>query len=203
MTATVAQSTRPIIADGAELTWEDYLKTPEVRFRYEILEGIVKIMSPAPLPKHQQKLLKLTRLAADYVERNGLGLVMIAPVDIVIRRRPKLKTRQPDMLFFSTARIGSRTIDDFLSAPQIDTAPNLMVEMLSPTEMRRELPGKLADYAAISVEEVWAISREAQTVEVLALQNGQYVRTGLYGMSDAIVSNVLPGLALTVDAIFA
>lgn len=203
MTATATRVSRPIIADGAELTWEEYLQTPETKSRYEIIEGIVKIMSPAPLPKHQQNLLKLTRLTADYVERNELGLVMIAPVDIVIRRRPKLKTRQPDMLFFSTARIGSRTIDDFLSAPQIDTAPNMGVEMLSPTEMRRELPGKLADYAEIGVDEVWAVSREARKVEILVLQSGQYIRVGLYGTSDTVVSTVLSGLALTVDAIFA
>ena len=203
MTATVAQSTRPIIADGAELTWEDYLKTPEVRFRYEILEGIVKIMSPAAVSYHTIVAGEIYTPMKAHVKQHRLGIVFMAPTDVVIRRTPKLNTRQPDVFFVRMARLGIQTQRDMRSMPQIEIAPDIAVEVLSPDEVRYGIADKLADYAEIGVPELWAVNLDAETVEVLVLQNGQYVRAGLYGTGDTIASTVLPGLRLTVDAVFA
>ena len=63
-------------------------------------------------------------------------------------------------------------------------APDLAVEVLSPANTRREREEKLGDYAAIGIPEVWVISPEARTVEILYLENGclrsaQVFREGL------------------------
>jgi Uma2 family endonuclease len=187
---------------GKPISYEEYLCTPLTRKRYEIIDGVVH-MSPAPTSYHQGLIFRLCRLLDDHVTAQRLGLVLPAPVDVIIERGAHIKARQPDALYLSRARSGVRRLRDLRDMPQITVTPDLVIEMLSPDETRRTLDGKLRDYAAIGVPEVWPISSEAQTVEVLRLENGQYVRSGLYGVGDIIVSNILPGLNLSVDTIFA
>jgi Uma2 family endonuclease len=61
----------------------------------------------------------------------------------------------------------------------IHSAPQLVIEVLSPSETRKEVVEKLRDYESIGVEEVWLVSPEARTVEVLGLQNGRLERLSL------------------------
>jgi Uma2 family endonuclease len=61
----------------------------------------------------------------------------------------------------------------------IHSAPELVVEVLSPTNTRSERAGKLSDYETLGVPEVWVVSPEAQTVEILLLQDGHLVTTTL------------------------
>lgn len=187
---------------GKPISWDEYLCTPLTRRRYDIIDGVVS-MSPAPTSYHQGLIFRLCRLLDDHVTAQRLGLVLPAPVDVIIEREPRIKARQPDALYLSRTRSGVRRLRDLQGMPQITVTPDLVIEMLSPDEPRRTLDGKLRDYASIGVPEIWPISSEAETVEVLRLENGQYVRSGLYGVGDVIVSNVLPGLDLSVDTIFA
>ena len=190
-----AQSGRPI-------SYEEYLCTPVTRQPYEIIDGVVT-MSPAPTTYHQGLIFHLSLLLNAYVTAHRLGFILPAPIDVIIDRLPRVKARQPDILYLSRQRSGLRRLRDLQNMPQLDIAPDLVVEMLSPEEPQRTLAGKLRDYARIGVPEVWPVSSEDQTVEVLRLENGLYVRSGLYGSGDVIVSHVLPGLNLSVDTIFA
>ena len=121
--------------------------------------------------------------------------MFLAPLDVVIRRDP-LRTRQPDLMFISNARryiIGRQVIEG---------GPDLVIEILSPTNTRRELDEKMRDYRSINVREVWIVATQGQTVEVLQLSPEHIDRSGLYGLGDLIVSQVLPELRLMVDEIF-
>jgi len=125
-----------------------------------------------------------------------LGTVFVAPLDFVIRC-DLLRTRQPDPMFISKARryvIGLQVIQG---------GPDLVVEVLSPTDTRQELQEKLQDYRSIGVREAWIVSPQAQTVEVLQLAAEGIQRSGLYGLGDPIVSQVLPNLQPAVDELFA
>lgn len=84
----------------------------------------------------------------------------------------------------------------------IEGSPDLVVEILSPTNPRRELVEKLHDYQRIGGREAWVVSPEARIVEVLQPSSERIERSGLYGLGDAIVSQVLPEFRLTVDDIF-
>ena len=198
MTLTIEEAART----GRPLTFEEYICTPLTRSRYEIIDGVVS-MSPAPTSYHQILIFRLSGLLDAHVSAGRLGFVIPSPVDVIIARVPRTRTRQPDILYLSRTRSGLRRLRDLQAMPQITVTPDLVVEMLSPDEPGRALSEKLADFAAIGVPEVWPVSSEAQTVEVLRLENGQYVRAGLYGMGDEVVSLVLPGLHLSVNAIFA
>jgi Uma2 family endonuclease len=89
-----------------------------------------------------------------------------------------------------------------IGAQYIAAGPELVVEILSPSNTRADLDVKLADYWSIQVQECWLVAPEARTVEVLDRAASGFERTGLYGMGDVIVSHVLPELRLRVASLW-
>ena len=175
------------------LTYEEYLKSPEIKQRYEIVDGEM-IMAPAPTVRHQQILRQLFVLLHRFVSERQLGELLFAPVDVLIQREP-LRTRQPDLLFVSNERAG--LLRDIVEGP-----PDLVVEILSPANTRTNLEDKLADYGGLGVNECWLVSPEARSVEVLRLEGGKWTRISIYGLGDQVQSQVLSGLAFPVDGLF-
>ena len=177
------------------LTYEEYLDTPEIEGRFDIVDGEM-IMAPSPIPEHQITSREFFRILDPFVVGRNLGILLYAPLDVVIRRNP-LRTRQPDLLLLSNesyARI-------YLDRP-IEEAPELAIEILSPSNTRRRVQDALADYAAIGVKECWLVSLDARTIEVLALVNGEWQRLALLGVGDRMRSHVLAGLDAEVDRFF-
>jgi Uma2 family endonuclease len=179
--------------DLKHLTYDAYLAMPEMKQRYSIIDGEL-VMAASPNPPHQTIVQELLLKLDPFVRERQLGRVFVAPLDVVIRREP-LRTRQPDVMFIGRER-------RFIVGPQvIEGAPDLVIEVLSPTNTRQELQGKLDDYRTIGVREAWVVSPEARTVEVLQFTPA-IERLGLYGLGDLLASQVLPDLRLTVDDIF-
>ena len=176
------------------LTYEEYLKLPEMRARYDIVDGEL-IMSPSPTTEYQKVLRQLFRMLDRFVTEHQLGEVLFAPLDVLVQRTP-LRTRQPDLLFVSTERVA-------ILAEIVDGAPDLVVEILSPSNTRADIENKLDDYSRIGVRECWLVSSEARTIEVLELSGGNWTRVGLFGLGDQVESNVLAGLAFAVEELFA
>ena len=102
------------------LTYEDYLALPETMQRYEILDGEL-IMPPAPLFGHQWRSKKIFKPMDAYVEENQLGIVVYAPVDIMINKNP-LRTRQPDILYISFEQLEGGK-DSFLGCQKVMESP--------------------------------------------------------------------------------
>ena len=178
------------------LTYEEYLDTPEIEGRFDIVDGEI-IMAPSPIPEHQIVGSEFHLILGPFAREHNLGKVLFAPLDIVIRRNP-LRTRQPDLLLLSNesyARIDRRK--------PIEVAPELAIEILSPSNTRRRIQDVLADYAAIGVKECWLVSLASRTIEVLTLMNGGWQRLALLRAGDRIRSDVLAGLDVEVDRFFA
>jgi Uma2 family endonuclease len=151
-------------------------------------------MAPAPTVIHQRILFRLARFLDQFVSEQQLGEVLIAPVDVIIGREP-LRTRQPDLLFVSNEHT-SILID------QVDGAPDLVAEILSPSNTRSDLGAKLSDYAALGVLECWLVSPEARSVEVLRLTEGSWVRIAISGLGEQIQSQILPELQIDIAQLF-
>ena len=180
--------------DLKHLTYDAYLALPEMKQRYSIIDGEL-VMAAAPNPSHQTIVQELLLKLEPFVREHRLGRVFVAPLDIVMRREP-LRTRQPDLMFIG------REQRSIIGPQVIEGGPDLVIEVLSPTNTQQELQDKLRDYQTISVREAWVVSPEARTVEVLQLTPEHIQRLGLYGLGDLIASHVLPDLRLTVDEIF-
>ncbi len=175
------------------ITWADYLQEPESKQRREIVDGEV-VMAAAPTLYHQTTSGDVYRPLHRFVSENRLGGVWYAPVDVVVEQEP-VRVRQPDIVFVSNERA------DILG-DRINGGPDLVVEILSPSNSRTDIESKLADYARIDVRECWLVSKEARTVEVLRLEGGQWRRAYIRGVGDHIESVVLPGLELDIADIF-
>ena len=176
------------------LTYAEYLKEPESMLRYEIVDGEV-IMSAAPHIEHQRTLKRAFRPIDRFVMERELGEILFAPVDIIVQREP-LRTRQPDLLFISSE--GAAIIQD----GRVHGGPDLVAEIMSPSNTRAEIERKLADYARIGVRESWLASPEGGTVETLQLDGGQWRRLAIRGVGENVETVVLQGLELPVSEIF-
>lgn len=176
------------------ITYEEYLKEPESMERREIVDG-VEIMAASPIPEHQGASIRISTPLHIFVSQNELGQVWYAPLDVVVQQNPP-RVRQPDLMFVSNERasmVGSR----------IEGGPDLVVEILSPSNTRSHIEEKLADYATVNVLECWLVSLEARTVEVLRQEAGQWRRAYIRGAGDVLESAVLPGLDLEIASVFA
>lgn len=182
-----------------ELTLGDYLALPSTSRRLEVIDGVI-LMSPSPTFWHQQLLIRFHRGIDEFVGPRGLGVVVIAPADVLIRKQPKLRVRQPDLLFLAAEKLAGL---DLKRVHLLEVTPDIVVEVTSPSERHKKWAAKLADYASIRVPEVWRADPDAESIEVLALAEGRYTRAGLFGAGDAVRSIVLPGLELPVGPLFA
>ena len=183
------------------LTYEEWLKLPETNQPHEVIDGVIR-MSPAPVSEHQWIVQNLQSALVPFVRSRHLGVVLASPVDVLIQRDP-LRTRQPDALFLCAERTGIRGRKELRGMPVIEVAPDLCIEVLSPSNVRTATDEKLEDYRRIGVRECWLVSPEGETVEVLALAPEGITRSGLYGPGDTVNSAALPDLELKVDEVFA
>ena len=183
-----------------KISFEDYLLMPEINHPYEIIDGEF-MPSPAPIPVHQRIVANTFIPLSNYVEAKDLGIVLFAPVDIILQRHP-LRTRQPDVLFIHKDKLSGTGFDAIEELQILEIAPDLVIEVLSSSDTEKVLSGKLADYQRIGVKECWLVSREARSVEILQLTKEQSQSLGHFGLGETIQSQVLPNFQLTVNAIF-
>ena len=175
------------------MTYEEYLEGPEIKQRYDIVDGVL-ITAPSPTRKHQEILGQPYFLMRQFLDEHRLGTVFIAPLDVVIEREP-LRTRQPDLLFVGNERAE-------ILREIVEGAPDLVVEILSPSNSRADIVDKLNDYAGLGVRECWLVSPEGRTVEVLRAADGSWERASLCGVGDTVTSDVLEEFEVAVSDIF-
>lgn len=183
-----------------KISYEEYLTMPEINLRYEIIDGEM-VMSPAPTFNHQWIIQNIVYALGPFVRKKKLGALVAAPCDLLIRRSP-LRTRQPDVLYVSFKRSG-KTISELRQMVVLDVVPDLVVEILSPSDRRSVLKSKLDDYIKIGVQECWVISPQAETVEVVRLTSGSATTVKLYDSSETLRSEVLSDFKMKVADIFA
>ena len=172
-------------------TYEDYLNTPEDK-RYELLDGELIMVSSPSIP-HQRTEMKLGIRLGGFVERHDLGEMFFAPTDVILSDTDVV---QPDLLFVSHARAS------IIAHNAIHGAPDLVVEILSPSTARRDLTFKRRLYAKHGVKEYWQVNIDDRSVTVLSLGGNDYEVAAVYGSGETLTSPVLPGLALVIDEIF-
>jgi len=173
------------------LTYEEWLRLPEVEGIEEVVNGEIRKMPPNKL-LHADTVENLADLLKSRLDRRTVQ-VRVSIFGLVIRRNP-VTTRVPHIAVFIRKNVLEQ--DGY-----IHSAPELIVEVLSPGNTRVEREEKLADYASLSVPEVWVVSPEAQTVEVLLLKDGCLVTTSLLRQGQ-LTPTRFPGAAIDIAAIW-
>ena len=180
--------------EQGQWTFEDWLRLPDDGFRYELIQGEL-LMSPPPSIEHQNAVSSLLAEMRLFARKHYLGLVLTSPVGV---RSPQWKgVLQPDILFVSSERA------DIVQKDYIEDAPDLVVEILSPSNWMIDRGRKQEAYRQAGVREYWIVDYRAQTVDVLVLEGGDYMQHGHYGVGDMALSEVLIGMSIPVVEVFA
>ncbi|MGH9260812.1 MAG: Uma2 family endonuclease [Acidimicrobiales bacterium] len=137
-------------------TVDDVRAMPDDGRRYEVIGGEL-FVTPAPSPRHQTVLGRLYVALFTYVERHGLGRVWVAPLDVVLG---PMTLVEPDILFVRAARLVVVTERD------VAGAPDLAIEVLSPSTVRTDRGRKRALYQEQGVGEYWVVDPEEGAVEI-------------------------------------
>jgi Uma2 family endonuclease len=177
-----------------KLSYEEFQTLPrDGSKRFELIEGEV-FMTPSPNTSHQRAVGRLFRALSDYVDENDLGEVFIAPYDIVFSKWTAL---EPDLLFVGKEQ---RSI---ITDANVQGVPDLVIEMLSPSNKEYDRDTKLRAYEKAGVPEIWYFDPEDRTAEILNLgSDGRYVVTAKLSGNAGIISDVLAGLRLTLSEVF-
>ena len=171
-----------------KFTYADYLIAPDDA-RYELLDGEL-IMSPSPNRLHQSASLNLSMDLGFIAWRTAIGYIFAAPFDVILSDTDVV---QPDVMFVSNARAHIITDDN------IRGAPDLVVEILSPSTAERDRAFKRDLYARHGVKEYWMVDTELRQIRQLLLDGDDFRLAGVFGMGDTLVSPTLNGHALNVS----
>ncbi|MBZ5724823.1 MAG: Uma2 family endonuclease [Acidobacteriia bacterium] len=174
------------------VTYQEWLKMPIVQDgREEVVDGEIRIMPPNKMP-HPRIVRTLATAFLRQLDPAATEL-LFSDFGLVIRTEP-LTCREPDLAVFDRSEMVER--DGY-----IHSAPQLVVEVLSPSESRKEIGEKLRDYESIGTPEVWLVSPEAGTVEVLMLADGRLARAAILA-EGALRPRRFPHVEIPIAAIW-
>jgi Uma2 family endonuclease len=179
-----------------KLTYQDYLRFPTDGRRHEILAG-VHYVTPPPVLAHQRISASLHLALGNFVRRRQLGEVYYAPVAVLLSPHDVV---EPDLLFISNARLEIQT------RTNVQGAPNLVIEILSPSTRRRDEVLKRVRYEHFGVDEYWLVDPLSQSVRILRRTGGDsFEMLDVLSAADSqiVTTPLLPGLEIPVAEIFA
>ena len=180
-----------LFPDQGEWSEEDYLQL-NTNHLVELTNGHVEVL-PMPTPRHQRIVLLLYRLLWMFVTKHNLGEVLAAPLRVRLGLR---KFREPDVVFIfadKLAQQGERYWENV----------DLVMEVVSPDDPKRDYEEKRVDYAQAGIAEYWLIDLARQLITVLQLQAQEYVVRGEFTSGMQATSALLTGFEVDVTEVFA
>ena len=179
-----------------KLTYDDFLLFPDDGKRHELIDG-EHYVTPSPNIRHQTILGNLHFLMRAWLEQHPVGRVFMAPLDVVFTQ---FDVVEPDLLFVSEARAA-----DILTAKHVTGAPDVVVEIGSPSTRKRDETIKRRLYERSGVSEYWVVDPDPDVVRVYRNRDGRFGRPVQLraDAGDVLTSPHLDGLEMPVGRIFA
>ena len=173
-------------------TYDDYAALHDDGNRYEIVNGVL-IMTPAPSPEHQDIVGEIFSALRTHIKLAGLGRVFTGPIDVDLG--PK-NVYQPDVVVVLNEHLNR------VQEKKIVGAPDLVVEVASQSTAAFDRLVKYEVYARAGIAEYWIVKTASRTVEVLALENGEYRSPGLFRGEQTLPSRIVANLPVGVERFF-
>lgn len=151
------------------------------------------VMSPSPIPEHQIISGRLFNKISIFLEQtNNGGVVMYSPVDVYLNEG---NIFQPDLLFISESRIG-------IIQKRVEGAPDMIIEILSPSNAYYDLRQKKEIYEKYGVQEYIIVDPIAKNVDVYVLKDGAYYLHQKAEKDGQLTSVVLNGFGIGINNLF-
>jgi len=176
---------RPVSADL-------FFQIPEGPPYYQLIQGII-VMSPSPSFFHQQIVGYLHRKIGSYLDDHPLGVVVVSPCDV---RLDDQTVFDPDIFFVRKSNLRV-VIDRTVEGP-----PDLVIEVLSPSNAREDREFKRQAYARAGVEEMWIVDPEARAIEVHSLAQGEDASPQITREPAPFSPALFPGLQIDTAKLF-
>jgi len=175
-----------------KLSLDEYMELPNDGKRYQILDGVLDV-TPAPQPRHQHIQNRLAYVLTAELEERGRGVIYAAPIDVVLHSNTIV---QPDLIFVATERL------HIVGESNVQGAPDLVVEILSPSTRRTDVLVKSELYARFGVSTYWVVDPDLDRIETYQLTKGCYEPAGA-ASSPAIFEPTVPaGLRIDLSQVF-
>ena len=174
------------------ITVEDYKVLPETGPHYQLIDGSL-YMSPYPTRFHQHVSRNLEFIIFQWIKGGGGGEVYYAPFDVYL---DEVNVFQPDLVYVSPGNL------DILTDAGIEGAPDLVVEVPSPSTRKIDLGPKKKIFAGHGVKEFWAIDLKTRGVEVYDLAENVDAPVKKLSETDQLESSILPGLKIDLKEVF-
>lgn len=173
-------------------TYEAYAALPDDGCRYEIVQGVL-MMTPAPETAHQGIIGEIYRYLCSQIVDTKRGLVLTAPVDVVFAEDTQT---QPDVLVLLKEHL------ERLQEKRVLGAPDLVVEVISPSSATYDRLVKHNIYEQAGVSEYWLVKPKVQTIEVFVLETGKYRSLGVFKGEQCLTSQIVPDVTVPVSQFF-
>ena len=175
------------------LTADDLLRLYSNGVRGELIQGVLYETMSAGV-NHGKIVVNLTIELGAFVKPRRLGSLMASDTGIILERNPDT-VREPDIAFISAAKMPLG-----MDVPGYSEAvPDLVVEIASPSDSRREVNAKAQMWLSYGVRLVWAVYPITRTVESHPQHGAATLLTDIDTLGD---DDVLPGFTCKVSAIF-
>jgi Uma2 family endonuclease len=174
------------------LTYKDYEALPEGA-PYQLIDGEL-IMTPAPTPLHQNIIGNIYQSLRYFVESQKLGRVFLSPIDVKLT---DVDVFQPDLVFIRKEHVANIRRD------KLNVVPDLVVEVLSPSNAFYDLTHKKTIYAESGVEEYWVIDPKNETVEIFLRDGDRYRSEDFFKDQEILKSHMFPGFTMKLNDVFA
>lgn len=174
-----------------KLTYEDYAKLPnQTGYTLQLIDGCI-IRDPSPTFMHQRVSLRLQSILGDYVrESDPGGEIFYAPLDVRLDEHTVL---QPDLLYLPSSRPAQRN--------PVDSLPELVVEITSPSTARTDRIRKYASYRRAGIPHYWIADLVEGTIQCYEIKGGSYVLL-LTSREGTFTHPQFPGLVFDVKSLF-
>ena len=175
-----------------KMTYDEYCLLPNDGKQYELFDGEL-VVTPSPHRQHQRISGILYRRLAAYVEEHSLGEVYYSPLDTIFTEHTVL---QPDILFVSGRRLSE------IAREKIEGAPDLVVEILSPSTFHKDLRRKMKVYSESGVREYWIVDPEMKAMELYCQGKEGLELVRHFSAEETFESRLLAGFRVAVGSIF-
>ena len=159
--------------------------------QYEIINGIRYDLKPSPTVKHQILVTKISNELHKTCHSNGI--LLVAPIDVYLDEK---NIFQPDVIFITNENLS------IIQDDKVSGAPDLVVEILSPSTGKRDKTTKKEAYAYFGVKEYWIVDPIHQTIDQFLLNNQTYDLHATLIPGDTMKSPLFSCINIDLDPLF-
>lgn len=151
-------------------------------------------MTPSPVPYHQMISKRLLLALYEFAEKDrDLGIVLSSPIDVHL---DDADVFQPDIIFVARERLS------IIGEQHIEAAPDLIIEILSPSTAYYDLKQKKGAYARHGVKEYWIVDPIEKSIEVYGNAGHEFALDNKATGQGPVTSRLLEGFSVEVGKIF-